>query len=1078
MIRQANPCSAWIVMSVLASLVTCLPAQQASAPAGGYSWQAPHAKVLPQGDLEWAPQPFVFEKGSSLRYIDFEAGDDGSAGDSKDKPWKHHPWDPAAGGRARECVGVHTYVFKRGSVYRGALVARESGKPGDPIRLTSDPSWGQGEAVICGSVKVGAWKKGAGRPDIPEPAKVWYADLDFAPRCVWRVEKDGSVVRIPLARTPNWKVSDLDDVKSEWWHWDCKGVKPFDNFTETGGRKLNLGVDTAHLTGTADYYRDAILWTEHGWVSGAPYQVRVEAVDTEKRGLGFGGRWGAAGGYKIVKFCRYFLEDKPQYLDDPEGEFWFDKKGQGGRLYLRLPDGVDPASTAIEAARHLNLIDSDGLSHVHVTGLTFRFTNVYWKLDGVPYNDGKALDTACIRLYGPGKDIRVANCRFEHVNTAVRMRAIGKGSAIDQVVLSDNEVRFADRGGFHLADASNWGEALPELGFLYDVKVLRNKLCFIGLRPSRFDLGVAIGIAFARTSEVAGNMLERCYSQGIDVQGAKRDRAQTDCPLSRILIHHNKVTDSLLSNDDYGGVETWQGGPAYVYDNISGNPGGYRNFGLLDASKPAWARFGHAYYLDGAFKNYHFNNIAWGKSKDPLSRLGNSSAFQEIISYQNTFFNNTIYNFVKGTRRQAPQAGRDKFLGNVWQGVGEWVFWHSQPAKTPEEGNAADAGPQRTQYALETNAYCRNVFYDIPRPFGVLEPSGRWLDSLDAFGKVLEDRKAMAAGVGEVAAAAPLRDPAKLDFRLAPSSPGIDKGVKVFVPWALYAEVAEWNFYRSGGDPTQVLDEHWTITPYHVDRAEYHLRPTYPLKAMNVKAEDYVQGALEDWTAGALKLNGMNQYAVVPGAKLAEPFQYELRSTKDGKELKETRAIAGPDLKNPQVHKSNFLVEIYFRTEPGHSGGVLVEKMGGAGYSLTVSPTGGVAFSAKGEGGAGSVSGNAKINDGRWHHVVAEADRAAATLTVYIDGRKDVSGAGVGATVTLANDADLYVGGTPKGRCLAGTLDFLRLALGTLADAGTTIEELYAWEFDGPATRDFCGKSPVGPRDAGAIEYVPQGAGR
>jgi hypothetical protein len=63
------------------------------------------------------------------------------------------------------------------------------------------------------------------------------------------------------------------------------------------------------------------------------------------------------------------------------------------------------------------------------------------------------------------------------------------------------------------------------------------------------------------------------------------------------------------------------------------------------------------------------------------------------------------------------------------------------------------------------------------------------------------------------------------------------------------------------------------------------------------------------------------------------------------------------------------------------------------------------------------------------------------------------------------------VGGTPDGRFLDGTLDFLRIAHGTLEDAHTTIEELYAWEFDGPFLRDFTGRKPAGTRRAaGAIE--------
>ena len=182
------------------------------------------------------------------------------------------------------------------------------------------------------------------------------------------------------------------------------------------------------------------------------------------------------------------------------------------------------------------------------------------------------------------------------------------------------------------------------MGRLYDVRVMRNKFDHIGIRPDLFSQGEALEIEYAQTAEVAGNFCYRICAQGIDIHGAKPSGAATDRPFTRILIHHNKVVDSLINVDDFGGIETWQGGPAYVYDNISGNPGGYRNWEhVLSPNKED--RFGHAYYLDGGFKNYHFNNIAWGKSKGPADKLANTSAFQEIISYQNTFFNNTIYNF-------------------------------------------------------------------------------------------------------------------------------------------------------------------------------------------------------------------------------------------------------------------------------------------------------------------------------------------------------------------------------------------------------------------------------------------------
>jgi hypothetical protein len=52
-------------------------------------------------------------------------------------------------------------------------------------------------------------------------------------------------------------------------------------------------------------------------------------------------------------------------------------------------------------------------------------------------------------------------------------------------------------------------------------------------------------------------------------------------------------------------------------------------------------------------------------------------------------------------------------------------------------------------------------------------------------------------------------------------------------------------------------------------------------------------------------------------------------------------------------------------------------------------------------------------------------------------------------------------------------MDFLRIAQATLSDADTTIEELYAREFDGPQIRDETGRKPTGGRTAGAIAAAP-----
>jgi hypothetical protein len=380
---------------------------------------------------------------------------------------------------------------------------------------------------------------------------------------------------------------------------------------------------------------------------------------------------------------------------------------------------------------------------------------------------------------------------------------------------------------------------------------------------------------------------------------------------------------------------------------------------------------------------------------DISSPVVNCSAFQEIISYQNTFFNNTVFNFYTGSRRQAPAAGRNKYLGNIWDGIGQFVFRHADPAKTPAEGNARDAGPAKEHFALESNAYAGNVFYDAAE-MGVLEPSGRWLRAYDDFKAALQKNKCMVGELGQASQTSPLRNPAKGDFRPTDNSAALEKGAKVFVPWALSGVVGEWNFYHTGDDPTRIIDEHWYMTDYHVSRDTYHERPMYPLKGVNLDATDYVPGPLEDWIPGALNFSAVKkQYAVLSNAEMMKAFSFQdFKKSRHEGAKPEPCTVEGEALKNPQI---------------------------------------------------------------------------------YVDGGKDASGHGVDGNASLANDGDVHVGGTPDGRYFGGAIDFLRIVQGTLKDAATTIEELYAWEFDGPFLRDFAGRKPTGARRAaGAVEKQDQ----
>ncbi len=82
-----------------------------------FEWQKSYARMLPQGDLEWTPEPYIYQPGEVIRYIDYAAGDDANSGATPSAAWKHHPWDPNAGATsaaAADDASLDTFVFKGG----------------------------------------------------------------------------------------------------------------------------------------------------------------------------------------------------------------------------------------------------------------------------------------------------------------------------------------------------------------------------------------------------------------------------------------------------------------------------------------------------------------------------------------------------------------------------------------------------------------------------------------------------------------------------------------------------------------------------------------------------------------------------------------------------------------------------------------------------------------------------------------------------------------------------------------------------------------------------------------------------
>jgi hypothetical protein len=1045
------------------------PAHPATSEAPRFAWQETPAEVLPNGDLRWQPQEFEFRAGPSVRYIDYENGDDRNSGTSPESAWKHHPWDPAAQSFASFATGSHTYVFKRGVTYRGRLIARDQGSDEQPIIFTSDPRWGEGEAILAGSDQVTGWARG-GHPDMPDADRVWHTDINFLPRALW-VNDAGSIRRIPLARTPNWDIDSWDDIHRQWATW--KKTEPLPR----NGIRLVQAHDPELLGRyTREQLTGAVVWSEYESVMGTAFPTHVITEDVPENAIAFE-RWVSTERQGAIAENRYFLEDRPAFLDAGD-EYWFERHGAGGRLYIRLADDRDPTTVHIEAARHLAIIDATRLDHIHIRGLTFRFTNIQWDLtEGRTGNPD--VEPAAIRLNGSGRDIVVEHCRFEYLTTAVRFVAAPEdGGHIEEVTIANNVVRETDHGAFFVSDSTRWGKNEPPHSTLGRVRVLRNNLEKIGFRPYRREHGHALVVRFASEMHIAGNFLDLIHGAGIFLFGGAGSHSLRDAPFNRHLVHHNRVDRPLLGTNDWGGIETWQSGPYYIFNNVSKNPGGYYHAEFLkrqrQGTEPTWnyARFGFAYYLDGAYKNYLFNNIAVGSNNDPASPLNNSSAFHEVLPQQNVFFNNSAFRFSVAFAGGVRTASNGIFVGNLLEDMSLAGWYFAWPQGYAEALNEIQFTQLRRGTAhREELVIANNIFSGPPATLGTPPGVRQAIRTLPDFREALTRSGVSDARVGEIVPRGVMPGAETNDFRPAANSAAAGKGAQVFLPWGLYACVAEWNFRPRQQNPEIVPDDHWYIRYGYTDRGQYAQIPRHALQGVNIDQSHFTSGPLDSWMPTVLQLDGQSQYLVLRDRDLYRPTQIDYLGDNS---VRKKITVTRENWRTPDIGTGNLLIETFFRAEQNRGGTLVAKHDGRTGYVLELTEAGHVQLRLEHDGAlVAQRSSTHPITNGDWRHVVVELDRTKADgITLWIDGQNE-SGALTGAVtaVDLDNAGDVLVGGGPGQTPLKAELDFLRICLGTLADANTTIEELRAWQFSGPQFADFAGRPR--PRDgitAGALE--------
>ncbi len=1165
------------VCPIIRFLLTLAVAFVSTALSGqNYIWQQPQATVLESGDLQWNPEALTeFDPASyvgDIRYIDYENGDDANDGGSTSTAWKHHPWDWYAAGNAAAHSGTSAYVFKKGVIYRAAIKADESGTDGDPIILTSISSWGTGDAWIVGSSKLPSnWVPAdtiSGHPArIPEIDKVYAIDMvasgfrpvdsfylsvvagPYAPSAqawkelklpyigMWRVNSQNDVDQLHVARTPDWEPGD-DNYALDYWHqWQERLELSY------SGATTKMVHDDWLMGHPADYFVGGYMWKQYPSFMGTPTPSLIEETFEGKDDLTgdpvtiptydpVAGAMRVTGMGGIGAGNHYMIEHLPQFLDSA-GEFYYDTPNN--ILYYRPADGVDPNDEHLELVDRLGMVILTGQSHIEVSNLRFSFATT-------------AVSTYQSDSYDSATDINVHHSKFDNImNYAVNMGQsnLRSGSYADRLRVADCE--FTNLWGVAIdvssglqtaANAPDWDNP-SRIG---DMQLLRNRIYNTGERHSENAQSPvpAVNIRYTETATVAGNIVERTFGSGIMVFGGRAGRnvqpvAHLDLPFTRYLIFNNKTEDNARGVNDYGGMSLWQSGASFCFNNLIGNSPGHMPAGIFGEDTLAEAEanihnLSYPLYLDGAFKQYSFNNIIWGRTSDPDDLYRNmNQAYFMVFGFTNEFNNNTIYNF--GEAMGGSSGARQNVQGNLFSDITNNYFRHAHGA-LPSQIGGGDANDTAGVASL---AYENNAFFGSGEA-GSLAAISKGADAdiiattFPEMQQQMEDYPIRLSGLGLVGdesliaypSAGPVDDlsTSNVDFRPAGGSVAIDNGGTTFVPWGLYGTVGEWQFNKNLRDPAQVIDYHWYMSSAHSERSMYHYIPQFILTLSDATVADYVASESEDWVEGAMTFDG-NRYGTVTDAQIKEDILINILDyTADWTDKDKKNTILrmdertdipwtaddpsggydgegnpiftsadyvrfpGAERKTPEIRTENVLVETIVKVNSGSLNQAIVGKHDGStGYRMYVNGSGNAVFEISQGGSTDQVVSAASVNTGNWVHILAEVDRTAAgnTMTIYIDGTQDGQATGsITDTDSLVNNADFIVGANNNlGEKLIGAMDFLRICHGTLADAKTDIAELYAWQTAGPARYDYMGNSPVGQRDAGAIEGLnPYSASR
>lgn len=478
--------------------------------------------------------------------------------------------------RASDLAGAGTVVHIQPGVYRETLLPAQGGLPGEPAQYKAEA--GPGTAVIrgAGSGADLAWQQLAsntiGLPATVDPAAIWWADLSSwaltePPHFVVGMSPADSVQeRFPMAREPDWEVTDPSRHSLWWWvanggsavaacdpttdpdeHCDVPQRSEL-QLTDDADDSWQPGIEPGNLSTlgslvgatlvardcTFSHYEYRRTITAHAVGSGRVTVDQACLEDSGDPGLG----WGS----------QYYVENHPRLLDNP-GEWWFDVAT--GRLYFWPPTAQDPATLDLEISRFDTAVLLGGLSHVTFEDLDIELFN------------GLVFDNRNL-AWQTSVGNRVAGCSLRYADRGLLLsQGVEAGShedkGVDGFEIEDNEIAHMDHEALRVTYYWNGGSvpATWSRAGTHDTLLRANWIHHIGFRqPSSVTSGTGVAFWYADRATIEGNTISDMARNGVQLT---RSIIQSPGGIQtgEILVKDNIIERACQQKTDCGALRVF-----------------------------------------------------------------------------------------------------------------------------------------------------------------------------------------------------------------------------------------------------------------------------------------------------------------------------------------------------------------------------------------------------------------------------------------------------------------------------------------------------------------------------------------